>query len=219
MTTLPHAEHAIRRKAYSPHYATSNLALFQPDLQDYSVKLLDVSDQRACRKNSALTPSDVQVIERISGKTSVDCLDLFRHLMVDVIACTVFGSRSGSLDNWATNIRDPLSVAVYDFPKRGIMVGHLLGWLHTLELSLTPFQRSVIPTWAWNLICRIPNARWRELCNSDGIMAEVRLSLSVQPVSQLSFCSCSLLVVVSTNSVPTFRPARSAVMSTARGCP
>ena len=43
--------------------------------------------------------------------------------MVDVIACTVFGSRSGSLDNWAANIRDPLSIAVYDFPKRGVMVG------------------------------------------------------------------------------------------------
>ena len=42
--------------------------------------------------------------------------------MVDVIACTVFGSRSGSLDNWAKGVRDPLSVAVYDFPKRGIMV-------------------------------------------------------------------------------------------------
>ena len=53
---------------------------------------------------------------------SVDTLDLFRHLMVDVIACTVFGSRSGSLDNWAHGVRDPLSVAVYDFPKRGIMV-------------------------------------------------------------------------------------------------
>ena len=42
--------------------------------------------------------------------------------MVDVVACTVFGSRSGSLDNWATGVRDPLSVAVYVFPKRGIMV-------------------------------------------------------------------------------------------------
>ena len=42
--------------------------------------------------------------------------------MVDVIACTVFGSRSGSLDNWSKGVRDPLSIAVYDFPKRGIMV-------------------------------------------------------------------------------------------------
>ena len=42
--------------------------------------------------------------------------------MVDVVACTVFGSRSGSLENWANGVRDPLGVAVYDFPKRGIMV-------------------------------------------------------------------------------------------------
>ena len=42
--------------------------------------------------------------------------------MVDVVACTVFGARSGSLDNWARGARDPLSVAMYDFPKRGIMV-------------------------------------------------------------------------------------------------
>lgn len=53
----------------------------------------------------------------------MDCLDLFRHLFVDVVSCTVFGTYSGSLDNWAVNIRDPLSIAVYDFPKRGILVG------------------------------------------------------------------------------------------------
>lgn len=44
--------------------------------------------------------------------------------MVDVVAATVFGHRSGSLDNWATGVRDPLSIAVYDFPKRGIMVSN-----------------------------------------------------------------------------------------------
>ncbi len=43
MTTLPHAQHAIRRKSYAPHYTPSNLALFQPELQDFSLKLTDVS--------------------------------------------------------------------------------------------------------------------------------------------------------------------------------
>ncbi|PSS08855.1 hypothetical protein PHLCEN_2v3470 [Hermanssonia centrifuga] len=105
MTTLPHAQHAIRRKSYAPHYTPSNLALFQPELQDFSLKLTDA-------------------LERIAAQTSVDCLDLFRHLMVDVIACTVFGIRTASLDNWSLNIRDPLSVAVYNFPKRGILVRH-----------------------------------------------------------------------------------------------
>ena len=42
MTTLPHAEYVIRKKSYSPHYIPSNLALFQPELQDFSLKLTDV---------------------------------------------------------------------------------------------------------------------------------------------------------------------------------
>ncbi|KAI0690262.1 cytochrome P450 [Cytidiella melzeri] len=134
MTTLPHAEHTIRKKSYSPHYIPSNLALFQPELQDFSLKLTDV-------------------LERIAGKTSVESLDLFRHFMVDVISCTVFGTRSGSLENWASNVRDPVTVAVYDFPTRGVL-------------------RGAVPSWAWNLVCRIPNERVREVCNSDNIMAE-----------------------------------------------
>lgn len=43
MTTLPHAEHSVRKKAYSPHYTPANLALFQPELHDLVVKLSDVS--------------------------------------------------------------------------------------------------------------------------------------------------------------------------------
>ncbi|KZT06455.1 cytochrome P450 [Laetiporus sulphureus 93-53] len=134
MTTLPNAQHAVRRKAYAPHYTTSNLALFQPELHDYSLKLVDT-------------------LSSMSAKASVDCLDLFRHLMVDVIGTTIFGSRGGSLDNWARNVQDPLATAVYDFPKRGIL-------------------RSAVPTWAWNFVCRIPNERWRQVCDSDRIMAQ-----------------------------------------------
>ncbi|KAI0782532.1 cytochrome P450 [Abortiporus biennis] len=134
MTTLPHAEHAIRKKAYSPHYNPSNLARFQPELHEFSLKLVDTLD-------------------RLAGKTSVGCLDLFRHLMVDVISCTVFGSKPGSLDKYNMNIQDPLSTAVYDFPKRGIL-------------------RSVVPEWAWSWVCSIPNARFRQVCDSDHIMAE-----------------------------------------------
>lgn len=63
-----------------------------------------------------------QILGGASGGASVDCLDLFRHLMVDIISTTVFGRFPGSLDNWAKNIQDPLATAVYDFPKRGIMV-------------------------------------------------------------------------------------------------
>ncbi|EMD40318.1 hypothetical protein CERSUDRAFT_148236 [Gelatoporia subvermispora B] len=134
MTTLPHADHAVRRKAWAPHYTPSNLALFQTEINDFAINL-------------------VENLDRIAGKTSVDCLDLFRHLMVDIISMTVFGTRPGSMKNWSLNIHDPLSTAVYDFPKRGIL-------------------RSAVPTWAWNLVCRIPNERWRQICDSDRIMAQ-----------------------------------------------
>ncbi|KAI0832845.1 cytochrome P450 [Trametes gibbosa] len=134
MTTLPHAQHSIRRKAYAPHYNLPHLTQFQPELNDSVIKV-------------------VQILENEKGQTSVDTLDLFRHLMVDIISVTVFGSRPGALDNWAIGIQDPLSQAVYDFPTRGIV-------------------RSAIPTWAWNLVSRIPNETWRRICNSDKTMAE-----------------------------------------------
>ena len=43
MTSLPHNEHAIRRKASAPHYVPSNLALFQPEIQNFATKLTEVS--------------------------------------------------------------------------------------------------------------------------------------------------------------------------------
>ncbi|KAI0371502.1 cytochrome P450 [Pilatotrama ljubarskyi] len=134
MTTLPHAQHSARRKAYAPHYNLPHLTQFQPEVNDSVIKV-------------------VQILENKKAKTSVETLDLFRHLMVDIISVTVFGSRPGALDNWAIGIRDPLSQAVYDFPTRGIV-------------------RSAIPTWAWNLVCLIPNERWRRICDSDKTMAE-----------------------------------------------
>ncbi|KAH9002282.1 cytochrome P450 [Lactarius hatsudake] len=34
------------------------------------------------------------------------------------------------------------------------------------------YHRSAVHKRAWNLVCTIPNRRWRQLCNSDRIMAE-----------------------------------------------
>lgn len=50
---------------------------------------------------------------------------MFRHFMVDIISCTVFGIRNGSLENWTASVRDPITAAVYDFPVRGVLVGFL----------------------------------------------------------------------------------------------
>jgi hypothetical protein len=42
MTTLDHASHIIRRKAYAPHYTPSNVALFQPEMHDAMLELVKV---------------------------------------------------------------------------------------------------------------------------------------------------------------------------------
>lgn len=134
MTTLEHAPHAMRRKAYAPHYTPTNLALYQPEIHE----------------------AVLEMVEKLNGVTEsqpVECLRLFRHLAVDIVVNSSYGYRPGSIKKWASNVEDKLSTAISDFPKRGIL-------------------RSIFPTWAWNTICRIPNRRWRQLCDSDKIMAE-----------------------------------------------
>ncbi|GAW10238.1 cytochrome p450 [Lentinula edodes] len=134
MTTLEHAPHSVRRKGYAPHYVPANLAKFQPEMHEPMLEL-------------------VNNVTNIGGKASIECLTLFRNLMVDVLVSTSYGYRIHAVKKWATDNEDPLSTAISDFPKRGIL-------------------RSVVPSWAWNVVCRIPVARWRQLCDSDKIMAE-----------------------------------------------
>ncbi|KAF9528062.1 cytochrome P450 [Crepidotus variabilis] len=134
MSTLDHATHTIRRKSYAPHYSHSSVAQFQPEMSEHTFELINT-------------------LENIGGKSPVECLALFRHLMVDVVTASCFGHRLGAVGRWAMGVEDPLSTAINDFPKRGIL-------------------RSVVPAFAWKLVCKIPNVRWRQLCDSDKILAE-----------------------------------------------
>ncbi|KAG6915908.1 hypothetical protein DXG01_009278 [Tephrocybe rancida] len=134
MTTLAHAPHSMRRKAYAPHYTPSNIAQFQPEMHEVTLEL-------------------VKTIESLAGAESLDCLSVFRHLMVDAVVSSSYGYRLGAVSKWAVDVEDPLSTAINDFPKRGII-------------------RCTLPNWLWNLVSRIPNNRWRQMCDSDKIMAE-----------------------------------------------
>ena len=62
------------------------------------------------------------MLELAGGKSSFECLNLFRHLMVDIMSMTIYGFHHGALKNLSMGIEDPLSMAVYDFPKRGVIV-------------------------------------------------------------------------------------------------
>ncbi|KAI0307004.1 cytochrome P450 [Multifurca ochricompacta] len=95
----------------------------------------------------------VNILDGIVKGNAINCLSFFRHLMVDIASVSSFGYRVGALNKWAIDAEDPLVTAIGDFPKRGIL-------------------RSAVPVWAWKLVCSIPNRRWRQLCDSDKIMAE-----------------------------------------------
>ncbi|KAJ7450853.1 cytochrome P450 [Mycena latifolia] len=134
MTTLPHAQYSIRRKAYASHYTPSNLAKLQPEIAEATGQMIDT-------------------LHGLPAHTPLDTLALFRHLALDIIVSSSYGFRLGAVSKWALEAEEGLTVAIGDFPKRGIL-------------------RSTVPTWAWNLVCKIPNARLRLLCDSDKIMAE-----------------------------------------------
>ncbi|KAJ7448227.1 cytochrome P450 [Mycena galericulata] len=134
MTTLPHAQHSIRRKAYASHYTPSNLAKLQPEIGE-------------------VTGQMIETLHGLPAQTPLDTLSLFRHLALDIIVSSSYGFRLGAVSKWALEAEEALTMAIADFPKRGIL-------------------RSSVPTWAWNLVCKIPNARLRLLCDSDKIMAE-----------------------------------------------
>ena len=120
MTTLPHSQHLLRKKGYIPHYVPAHINLFQHEVQDSTCELVEVS----FATSDSRFPSDhvSQVLELAGGKMSFECLNLFRHLMVDIMSMTIYGFRHGALRNLSLGIEDPLSMAVYDFPKRGVIV-------------------------------------------------------------------------------------------------
>ncbi|KAJ6552270.1 hypothetical protein DFH09DRAFT_925217, partial [Mycena vulgaris] len=74
-------------------------------------------------------------------------------LALDIVVSSSHGFRLGAVSKWVLEAENGLAAAIGDFPKRGVL-------------------RSTVPTWAWNLVCQIPNARLRLLYDSDKIMAE-----------------------------------------------
>jgi hypothetical protein len=64
-------------------------------------------------------------------------------------------ARYRAVKRWDPETEDPLCRTIHDFPVRGI-------------------AKSAIPNWAWGWLSKYPNARWRDICNSDDILGKVR---------------------------------------------
>jgi len=132
MTALQREEHARYRKAYVPHYTHANLAHFHPQI-------------------NTILKQFVHILSKVNADRSVECLNLFRHLMVDIISVTAFGIPPVAMDRWGKGVEDPICMAVYNFPKKGVL-------------------RSLLPKLVWNLVELYPNERWKQLCDSERIL-------------------------------------------------
>lgn len=120
MTTLDHASHAMRRKGYAPHYAPANLIQFQAEMQEPTIDLITVSSIVILPKLPHQSFS--KALDAVGGNSSMECLSLFRQLMLDVIVTTSYGYRLGAVRKYTSQFEDPLAVAVNDFPKRSLLV-------------------------------------------------------------------------------------------------
>ncbi|KAF7295969.1 hypothetical protein MKEN_01411500 [Mycena kentingensis (nom. inval.)] len=121
MTTLPHAQYSIRRKAYAQHYTPSNLAKLQPEISEATGQL-------------------IEVLHKLPTNTAIDTLSLFRHLALDIIVASSYGFRLGAVAKWAVDSEDGLSRAIGDFPKRGILRSAVPSWAWALVCKV-PHQR------------------------------------------------------------------------------
>ena len=96
--------------------------------------------------------------------------------MTDVLLTTTFGAHRDALQKWASGKEDVVSVAMEDFPKRGMLVSDISdlsqGCFHDQTM-----QRNSLPAWLWRLLTSLPIARWRRFCTADEIVYKVRMLL------------------------------------------
>jgi hypothetical protein len=52
----------------------------------------------------------------------MECLGLFRQVMMDIAVSLSYGYRLSAVRKWVLGFEDPLCTAISDFPKRGIVV-------------------------------------------------------------------------------------------------
>ncbi|KAJ7481145.1 cytochrome P450 [Mycena galericulata] len=121
LTFLDNASHAARRKPSGPHYTSTNIARFQPEMCKSALEL-------------------VQSLQSINGSYPVECLHLLRNFMLDIAVFSTFGYNLGALGRWTINVPDELSVAISDFPKVGIVRHVFPDWLWA-ALCYIPHKR------------------------------------------------------------------------------
>ncbi|KAJ7710592.1 hypothetical protein B0H17DRAFT_1190306 [Mycena rosella] len=117
--TLPHAQHSIRRKAYASHYTPSNLAKLQPEIAEATGQMIDgrcrffTLPSTPCNPPTPASRPLILFPVVASMTLSTDSPHTPRWTPIDVTRL---------LSKWALEAEEGLTVAIGNFPKRGILV-------------------------------------------------------------------------------------------------
>ncbi|TFY77029.1 hypothetical protein EWM64_g6981, partial [Hericium alpestre] len=93
--TLGSAEHAVIRRVQAPHYISSNLDKFQPEMRDTTNELM-------------------RNLLDFEGHESFDCMRMFRHLLTDIMLRVVFELKGEAVNAWANREVYPITATVRD---------------------------------------------------------------------------------------------------------
>ncbi|KAH7099672.1 cytochrome P450 [Auriculariales sp. MPI-PUGE-AT-0066] len=131
---LEPAEHAVRRRGFAAHYTLENILRYQQDFQDLALLL-------------------VSHLNELGGRSSVDCLAMFQHLMVDVLGVSAYDTRIDATKRWCNGEIHEATIAIHDWPI----------WL---------ISKITLPRWVWSLAQLIPGERYKRFFKSDAIVRQ-----------------------------------------------
>lgn len=107
MTTLDHANHAIRRKSYAQHYTPSNVAQFQPEMQEFTFQLIHVRMPFFFRQTGSYMRSSLS--RSFAGRVPSTAWPYSDILwwMSSFLLCSVIASERSENGPWMLKIRSP----------------------------------------------------------------------------------------------------------------
>ncbi|KAL1660622.1 cytochrome P450 [Schizophyllum commune] len=127
---LFHSLTHFARQTFAQHYTQHRISNFLPQMQERVAALVSILRTK---------------------NEPVDCLTMLHCLMTDVLLITTYGAHQDALQKHASGAEDVASVAMEDFPKRGLL-------------------RNSLPAWLWRLLTSLPSPRWRRFCAADEIV-------------------------------------------------
>ena len=83
----------------------------------------------------------------------------------------LFGCHLDVLKDWSAGKEVAICEAIGDFPLQVTLVSKK--FVSTESLIYLFLKRGAVPSWVWNLACKIPHQKWQKIIKADTTVVEV----------------------------------------------